>query len=159
MKSGGQRSENGDQKSEATSQATEVGNQPNACDSSPVTRHSPLVTALGDYELLEEIGQGGMGVVYKARQKSLDRIVALKLLLFGPHAPPESVKRFRAEAVATAALQHPNVEPVSLRVLNPKPPADLETVCLKCLEKEPGKRYPTAQMLALSWLRFPPVVG
>jgi WD40 repeat protein/predicted Ser/Thr protein kinase len=264
----------------------------------------------GDYELLEEIGRGGMGVVYRARQRSLDREVAIKRMVFGPGSNPELVKRFRAEAVSAAALRHPNIvaihevgvhegqhffvmdyvqgqslahlvttgplparraagylktlaeavhyahergilhrdlkpsnvlideqdqprivdfglarrlegaseltvtgqvlgsphylppeqataqrgrvsrrtdvyglgatlyhlltgrppfqaeslaqtldlvlhtEPVAPRLLNPSVPRDLETICLKCLEKEPGKRYPTAQMLAEELGRF-----
>lgn len=64
---------------------------------------------LGDYDLLEEIGRGGTGVVYRARQSTLGRDVALKVVALGPWAAPDQRLRFRREATATAALRHPNL--------------------------------------------------
>ena len=69
----------------------------------------PLPCHLGAYELVERIGQGGMGAVYKARQISLDRDVAVKVLSLAALAGPEAVHRFRTEAVTAGSLQHPNI--------------------------------------------------
>ena len=75
----------------------------------PATSPSNLDTAIPGYEILNELGRGGMGVVYRARQIAINRIVALKMILSGKFAGEAQVARFQAEAEALAKVQHPNI--------------------------------------------------
>ena len=89
---------------------TEVLTSPDgAAGATPPAAEAPPDEGFGDYRLLREIGRGGMGVVYKARQTSLDRVVAIKMILGSRFAAPEQRRRFHVEARSAARLTHPNV--------------------------------------------------
>jgi serine/threonine protein kinase/tetratricopeptide (TPR) repeat protein len=117
----------------------------------PVDATIKMPAGMAGYELLGELGRGGMGVVYKARQVGLKRLVALKMILAGAHAGPRELARLRAEAEAAARLHHPNITQIyAIEENEGRPFLSLELVDGVSLNEHISKQsLPPAQAAAL----------
>src|SRR5262245_9092722 len=96
-------------RAELTEQLARASLNGRGAPAGPTALRAETLPDVAGYEILGILGRGGMGVVYRARQIALDRIVALKMVLKGSQAGPKELARFRFEAAALARLQHPNV--------------------------------------------------
>ena len=118
----------------------------------PAPAPLPSGAAVPGYELLDVLGRGGMGVVYKARQHKLNRLVALKMILHADHAGPAQRRRFAVEAEAIARLQHPNIVQIfEVGEQDGKPFFSLELCPGGSLDKKlAGKPLPPREAAALA---------